>query len=228
MKLNILKLLSNNKLGFVIVLFISILFSYYIYFIEDKVKVYKEEIYLPKQSSVYQAHLSNTLHASEQVLKNDEGHCEINLNTEKNKENTILQITIKNEAYKTTTNNIANKNLNKSILKCENIIKLTLENFISFYDEVSFFLKNSNDELNNTNSGVNNIIYTKYLDEQAEIAKQKFFIKYVLDNFTTDGFDLSLVYSPAKIYQHVFNGIITLVILLAIYFGVLIANKRFK
>ena len=209
-----------------IILFISILFSYYIYSIEDKIYVYKEEVYLPKQNNVYHAHLSNSLQSSIQVLKNDEGHCEIDLNTEETKKNTILQMTIKNEAYKTTTNNIAKKSLNKSILKCENIIKLTLENLIIFYEEVSIFLKNSNDQLNNDNS--NNIIYTNYLNEQAEIAKQKFFVKYVLENFKTNGLDLRLVYSPTKIYQHIFNGIITLVILLAVYIGVLIANKKIK
>ena len=228
MKLNILKLLSNNKLGFLIILIISILFSYYIYSIEDKVNVYKEEIYLPKQTNIYHAHLSNTLHSAVQVHKNEKGFCEVDINNEINKQNTILQLTIKNENYKTTIENLKNKNFNISILKCESIIKLTLENFLKFYDEVSIFLKDSNMKLNNENSELNNSVNSKYFNEQAEIAKQKFFVKYVLDNFSTEKLDMSLVYAPAKIYQHIFNGIITLVILLAVYVGVLVANKNIK
>ena len=83
-------------------------------------------------------------------------------------------------------------------------------------------------KLNNENSELNNSVNSKYFNEQAEIAKQKFFVKYVLDNFSTEKLDMSLVYAPAKIYQHIFNGIITLVILLAVYVGVLVANKNIK
>ena len=82
MKLNILKLLSNNKLGLLIVLVISATFTYYVYSVEDKVEIYNTKISLPTQSDLYTAILINNLTSAKYIHNNDKGNCNVNLNTE--------------------------------------------------------------------------------------------------------------------------------------------------
>ena len=103
---------------------------------------------------------------------------------------------------------------------------MTLEEFINFYDEVLAFLRKSSDGYNSVKE--NDLFLLNVINEKSEIDRKRFFIEYILINLSFQKSDMKLMHAPTKIYQHVLNGIITLLILLAVYVGVLIANINIK
>lgn len=220
MKLRIQKLLFNNKLGLLIILLISILFSYYTYSIESKSVIYKTDLILPKQSDIYHSHLSNLVREVYQLHTNEKGNCNIGLDDEKLSNSTILQLTIEVEDNKTKKRSNELKN---SLLKCESIVRMTVEQFLIFYDDVLTFIKKNYDDYNISSD----LLALNFINENSEINRKKYFLEIFLNNLSADKLDLKLIYAPTPVYQHVLNGIITLLILLAVYVGFLIANKKF-
>ena len=227
MKVKFQKLLFTKKLSLLIILLISILFSYYSYLIEDRSTIYNSEILLPKQTDVYNSHLQGLFRDIYALHANDKGNCEISLDDQElGSSSTIIKLTIRiqDSMIETKDNELTN-----SILKCESIIRMTIVQFIKFHDEVLNFLKNNFAESNSTNLNIyDDGISASYLKEVSEVNKKKFFLKYFLKNLSVEKLNIKLVYAPTKIYEYILNGIITLLILLAVYAGVLIANKEIK
>ena len=102
------------------------------------------------------------------------------------------------------------KSLNESLLKCENIIRFILEDYISILEKFHTDL----------DSKVS-------IKENIDLKRQIYFLNYVLVNLSIKKINLRKIYEPAKLEQHAINGIITFIILLAIYFGVILANDNF-
>lgn len=211
MKLNIVDILLKNKLGLLLILVISSAFSYYGYSVEDKVEIYKAKLSLPKQTNLNYA-LNNNLTVAKQIYDSREGNCNINLNTE---EGTSIEISIS-----VKTNNSADerkKILYRSLLKCEGIIKLALESYIAFFDDLIDFIDRNITEKDESRDAIL---------EKISLKKQKYFLLYVLENFSVEKLNPNKIYAPAKFDQHLINGFITLIILLAVYIGILITNNN--